>query len=412
MSLTQFQIPRRPCPDPCTDSVLWITGSVHGSGHGRRGLGNPVVITSLCAWYSRPDEDDGAGNTHTKYKEGTTLALFLLFRCVVPLFFTKMLSSTRLSLVFLLASAIVEVAAWARIPVVGILAQPLHDDDSTHDYIASSYMKWCEAGGATTIAIPYNSSDVTVYDALLDQMDGLLLPGGAAPLSAGVVYLLDRIRHFNTKRGRYFPVWGTCLGFEFLIQYMLDDTLETGFVASNVSWPLEQVERRELYADQQIYMAVSQQNLTLNNHVQGIRPEIFAADTVLPNYWHVTSINHDERGVPFVSTIEPVDQDTFPFYGVQYHPEKNAFEYGINKDGQPYEAINHSPAAVNFSMRLAAFWIGKVRRAADQRALPKCGKYCVPPLYSFPIQVGQAFEQVHLIPKDYPVSSTTSVATD
>ena len=291
----------------------------------------------------------------------------------------------------------------ARIPVVGILAQP-SQHDATHDYIASSYMKWCEAGGAATIAVPYNSTDVAVYDALLDQMDGLLLPGGAAPLSAGVVYLLYRIRHFNMNGGRYFPVWGTCLGFEFLIEYLMDDNaLETGFVASNVSWPLEQVERRELYADEHIYTTVSEQNLTLNNHAQGIRPDVFHADAVLPNYWHVTSINHDERGVPFVSTIEPIDADAFPFYGVQYHPEKNAFEYGIDHRGRPYEAINHSPVAVEFSMHLAALWIGKVRRAADQRPFHDCGENrCIPPLYTFPIQAGRAFEQIHQIPKDYP----------
>jgi hypothetical protein len=146
-------------------------------------------------------------------------------------------------------------------------------------------------------------------------MDGLLLPGGAAPLSEGIVLLLDEIRH-SAINGRFFPVWGTCLGFEFLLQYM-GVTLESGFVASNVSWPLEQVRRHELYASDVVYNAVTQHSVTLHNHVLGLKPKTFANDPVLGHYWKVTSINHDARGVPFVSTIEPIDSENWPWYGVQ-----------------------------------------------------------------------------------------------
>lgn len=301
--------------------------------------------------------------------------------------------------------------------VVGILAQPRRNDDSDdseNDYVAASYVKWCEAGGATTVAVPYNATDLTIYDELLQQMDGLLLPGGASPLSRGVVYLLDQIVHWNAhneeeaEEEAYFPVWGTCLGFEFLITYM-GGTMESGFVAENVSLPLEQVQPRELYADPTIYKAVTTQNITLNNHQQGIRPETFAADPILSKHWQVTSINHDQAGVPFVSTVEPMDPDTFPFWGVQYHPEKNAFEYGVNAEtGLPYEDINHSAIAVQFSLQLAQFWIGKVRRHARSKSnrhktsRTTQSRYNYPPLFTFPIQSGHAFEQVHLIPKDYP----------
>ena len=317
-------------------------------------------------------------------------------------------------------------AAAARVPVVGILAQPYHGSTNGeyYDYIAASYVKWCEAGGALAIPVPYNASDMAVYDAVLSRIDGLLLPGGAAPLSRGVTMLLDRVRHLQAA-GRYLPVWGTCLGMEFMVQYM-GATLESGFEASNVSWPLEQVQRYELYVDEQVYKAVTEHNITLNNHFQGIRPDTFQRDPVLPRYWRMTSMNYDGRGVPFVSTLEPINATAWPWYGVQYHPEKNAFEYGIvmseskndavAMENEPskdyyyyyfYEAINHSTVAVQFSLQMAQFWIGLVRKASLQRQeageimTPLCDAvYCFKPMYMYPVKAGRAFEQMHLIPND------------
>jgi gamma-glutamyl hydrolase len=290
-----------------------------------------------------------------------------------------------------------------RVPVVGILSQPLSSDPA-HDYVAASYVKWCEAAGATTIAIPYNSTNTTIYDEVLTQIHGLLLPGGAAPLSQGVVYLLDQIRHANTQEGRYFPVWGTCLGFEFLLQYM-GATLGASYRAENVSLVLEDVVPAALYAETSVYDAVRQQPLTLNNHHQGLDPAVFDADPVLSHYWQRTSINHDPvTGQAFVSTIEPVDDNVFPWYGVQYHPEKNAFEYATYPQTDiPYEAINHSAVAVEFSLHMARFWIARVRRSVQanpSHAHLLTTRY--PPLYQFPVRAGRKFEQIHLIPKDYP----------
>ena len=313
---------------------------------------------------------------------------------------SKRISGFSFMLRWLIALGWLTLTQGVRIPVVGILALPRHDDPD-HDYIAVSYAKWCEAAGATTIAIPYNAT-LDVYRELLPQMDGLLLPGGAAPLSSGVVLLLDEIRH---STDRYFPVWGTCLGFEFLLQYM-GATLGTGFHASNVSWPLEQVQRRELYASDSVYAAVTRHSVTLHNHVLGLSPQAFQSDTVLSQYWQVTSINHDAKGKPFVSTIEPLDPQTWPWYGVQYHPEKNMGEYGVynNQPTAMYEAIDHSATAVSFSFAMAQFWVGKLRLAVAMRKDESsyCRTNCVPPLFTFEVRAGQAFQQIYLIPKGYP----------
>ena len=83
------------------------------------------------------------------------------------------------------------------------------------------------------------------------------------------------------------------------------------------------------------------QPLAMNNHYRGIEPARFAADRRLALF-DVLSTNHDRQGRPFVSTIESSQN----LYAVQWHPEKNAFENALSKDGTPFEGINHSSEAV------------------------------------------------------------------
>ena len=56
--------------------------------------------------------------------------------------------------------------------------------------------------------------------------------------------------------------------------------------------------------------------------------------------FHITSTNVDTQNRSFVSTIEAKD---YPFYGVQYHPEKNNFEYGFLPDSLTEEEIKVGP---------------------------------------------------------------------
>ena len=48
------------------------------------------------------------------------------------------------------------------IPIIGILSQPLVN--SSASYIAASYVKWLEVGGATSIAIPFDASTDAVKE--------------------------------------------------------------------------------------------------------------------------------------------------------------------------------------------------------------------------------------------------------
>lgn len=311
------------------------------------------------------------------------------------------------------------------VPTIGILSQPLHNDSST--YIAASYVKWLEAGGARSIAIPYDASTELVED-ILQHVDGVLFPGGGAPVPPAAKEVWRQIvsvQHVNStiSNRRLLPLWGTCLGMEFLVQLATgkfdtedDDghvsVLESGYNATNASLPLLNVQRDGgLYRDNSIYNAVTKHNVTMNNHHIGLPPKAFASTPELFKRWKVTSVNLDLNGKPFVSTLEPIDPISFPVYGVQYHPEKNAFEYGLDfHDGNnvPYEAIDHSPAGLTVSIHMATYFVNVVRgnmrlewenqQQDDNVPAATTSKTNFPLVYTYPRRVGTKFEEIYIVP--------------
>ena len=47
-------------------------------------------------------------------------------------------------------------------------------------------------------------------------------------------------------------------------------------------------------------------------------------------FWKALSYNFDKNRLQYISTIEARN---FPFIGVQFHPEKNIFEWATNAVG-------------------------------------------------------------------------------
>ncbi|KAL5499772.1 hypothetical protein EMCRGX_G011232 [Ephydatia muelleri] len=75
----------------------------------------------------------------------------------------------------------------------------------------------------------------------------------------------------------------------------------------------------------------------------------------LKKFYDVLSTNYDRKKTEFVSTIEAFD---YPFYGVQWHPEKNNFEWTIK------EHIPHSDHAVIISQTIADFFVQEARKSS------------------------------------------------
>jgi gamma-glutamyl hydrolase len=299
-------------------------------------------------------------------------------------------------------------------PVIGILTQPYHHDHDrkygTHDMVAASYVKWLESAGARSIPIPYDADDELV-DEILTQVNGVLFPGGSAELPKSAHRVWQMAQQYN-QNGTYFPIWGTCLGFEFMMMLAAKNgpsVIENGYKATNISLPLQyshsshdsifwySTENSKLYHNHKVRQILAEQNVAMNNHERGIEPKVFESDEGLTSLFRIVSTNVDLNGRPFVSTVE---SHVYPFYGVQFHPEKNAFEFSVYPNTNiPYEAINHSNDAIYICFALAEFFVQETRKNSS-------GRYNLvqrhPLIYSYEMRNSLDFEQTYIIPKaDY-----------
>ncbi|CAI5740059.1 unnamed protein product [Hyaloperonospora brassicae] len=252
-------------------------------------------------------------------------------------------------------------AASVQGPIIGIVAHPIAQHG---EYIAASYVKWVESAGGRVVPIPYNAPKVYV-EQLLPQLNGLFFPGGVAAVNDRAEWLFRLALELNDK-GVYFPVWGTCLGFEWLVQLTTKDvdSLSSGFDSNNLTLPLnftDQAPSSRMFrqASPELYSWLKDKPVTMNNHELGITPDKFRQYPSLTDFYTVLATNVDRQGVEFISAYEAKE---YPVYAVQFHPEKNSFEYGRYPDGTPYEVVDHSREGVAVGQFFANFFIDEARK--------------------------------------------------
>lgn len=98
--------------------------------------------------------------------------------------------------------------------------------------------------GARVVAIRGNQSE-QYYNQMFDQINGVLLPGGGVSLNNSAYahmshYFFNRAIQAN-KHGDYFPMWGTCLGFEMLTVMAAGHDVLSDTDSENMTIPLKLV---------------------------------------------------------------------------------------------------------------------------------------------------------------------------
>ncbi|CAL1596094.1 unnamed protein product [Knipowitschia caucasica] len=127
-------------------------------------------------------------------------------------------------------------------PVIGLMAQDvLRPKNNERSYIAASYVKTLESAGARVVPIMIDQTEEE-YKTIFHAINGFFLPGGSAYIfdsgyerAAKIFYNLAI--EANNK-GDYFPVWGTCLGFEQLAVLTAQSNVLVQTNTTNVSLPL------------------------------------------------------------------------------------------------------------------------------------------------------------------------------
>ncbi|KAM9312026.1 gamma-glutamyl hydrolase-like [Gastrophryne carolinensis] len=249
-------------------------------------------------------------------------------------------------------------------PIIGIITQEVSDKAFFYygkTYIADSYVKFLESAGCRVVPIRLNLTE-DEYIRLFHSINGVLLPGGAVdPLTssfsrtAGIFYKLS-IKAASS--GLYFPIWGTCMGFQVLTALTSGENLLSNTSANNISLPLHLADaisssRMFGHAPAELLHAVTRENITANFHHYGLSTKTFFANKKMSNFYRILSTNQDLKGKEFVSTFEARD---YPIYGVQWHPEVNRFQW--NSD----YAYPHSENAIWISQYLANFFVNEARK--------------------------------------------------
>ncbi len=269
-------------------------------------------------------------------------------------------------------------AATRTVPTIGILGKPLaeeHYDVRTKltKVVEAKYVRYIEGGGAKPTYIDYNSTDAELAE-VFSKINGLLLIGGATDLvrqdPASGKYLptlymrkaelLVRLAVRENENGGYFPVWGTCLGYEVLVLALGKDygLLRDGCDCYKYNAVLEFTEtarNSRLYshfAPRQISWLATVP-MTYNSHSFYVSADDFRTNPHLAKEVRVLSTSRGKNGTfSFVSSIEAV---RYPFYAVQFHPEKNGYDFN------PHVPSTHVDASIEAMQRYADFFVDEAR---------------------------------------------------
>ncbi|KAF0687674.1 Aste57867_20658 [Aphanomyces stellatus] len=245
-------------------------------------------------------------------------------------------------------------------PIIGIHGRiSFHGDE----YIGASYIKWVESAGGRAVHIPYDASPDELR-ALLHNVNGVLFPGGGGDPNAAATFIYEYAMELNDN-GTYFPIWGTCLGLEWLVQLTSKNASILDVVeADNVSSTLAFQHRDDrppsrIFGFSPFFDVLTTAPLTDNFHDLGILADHFDATESLAAFYNPVATSQDRHGQTYVAVIEAYD---YPFYGVQFHPEKNAYEFGEFPDGRLWKWIDHSYEAILASQSFAHFFLHEARR--------------------------------------------------
>ncbi|GER47638.1 gamma-glutamyl hydrolase, partial [Striga asiatica] len=255
-------------------------------------------------------------------------------------------------------------------PVIGILSHPGDgasgrlSNDSDASYIAASYVKFVESAGARVIPLIYNEP-LEVLNDKLKLVNGVILTGGRAKTGLYFKVVGSIFKNVLKKNdgGDHFPLLAICLGFELLTMIVSEDqNILENFNAVNQASTLQFIEginlKRTVFQrfPPPLLEKLRTECLVMQNHRLGISPVKFQGTKNLSSFFEILTTSTDQDGKVYVSTVQA---HKYPVTAVQWHPEKNAFEWGLSR-------IPHSEDAVEVTQLVANFIVREARKSMNR----------------------------------------------
>uniref|UniRef100_A0A1B6DKC3 folate gamma-glutamyl hydrolase n=2 Tax=Clastoptera arizonana TaxID=38151 RepID=A0A1B6DKC3_9HEMI len=306
--------------------------------------------------------------------------------------------SQMLSISLTLALVVATTFATDR-PIIGILSLERANEvrKGLHvSYIAASYVKTVEASGARVVPIALGKEQ-DYYEDLMSKINGVVFPGGGVYFTDPKGYGEAGLRIYNIAKkmndeGDHFPLMGICLGYEFLM-FAASGTYDILTPCSALDpLPLNFLQaynQSKLFSNfpEDIIDILATLPVTVNHHRKCVTIEKLKTFD-LDKEWTVMTTNNDSTGIEFVSSSESL---FYPFAGVQFHPEKNPYEW---KASQNYP---HSKEAV-LSSRYFLDWIVDQARL-NNHSFPSLEEENQALIYNYsPVFIGQIggyYEQIY-----------------
>jgi len=229
------------------------------------------------------------------------------------------------------------------------------------------YVDWIQQGGARIAVVPFDAP-TSQLNQLFSSLNGILFTGGELDLNLSEPYMKTANYFFNlaleaNAKGDYFPIWGTCQGFQVLsiLAAQNASVLEVNqFDSDNISLALNltsEASHSRMFGPEMpdaIRQILTQEKVTMNLHVSGVTPETFEKNPRLKSFYRLISTNVDRKGKAFGSTIEAYNA---PIYGTQWHPERPQFDW------EPYLAADRSANATAAMQYAADFFVSESKKS-------------------------------------------------
>lgn len=283
------------------------------------------------------------------------------------------------TVLFLLSTAMSQSDSTCRTtesPVIGILVQDYLGDFKSYrlnrTFIAATYVKFIESSGGRVVPI-HTDQSMTYYDRILNQVNGVLLPGGdqdtvnsSYTRTTSIVY-----RHAveSNKRGVYYPVWGVCQGLEVLAYLTTGEDPLHPCSANDYATPLRfTMDLKNLNVKTKLFqkLTFSEYNEVVSNavafqwHNLCLLKQTYYRSPSLREAFQILGTNHDRDGNEYVSMME---SNKYPFFGIMFHPEEVMFSFQVKEN---HTSVPHTNHALHAAQYFANFFTDESRKNPNQ----------------------------------------------